>query len=126
MHPPKRYRLSLLARRTQHMLFGLLIGLALTLFVVQLFVMNHLSMSGYVLTKELTLRTELADQHEKLDAAIAKAQTQEYVYKGSGKTNFVAKDMRQTESRRNEVVVGLRLSSRYRHPTRAQKPGISQ
>ena len=92
MHPPKRYRLSLLARRTQHMLFGLLIGLALTLFIAQLFVMNHLSMSGYVLTKELTERTQLADKHEKLDAAIAKAQTQEFVYKASSKEALVVKD----------------------------------
>lgn len=92
MLTPKRYRLSLLARRTQHMLFGLLLSLALTLFVAQLFVMNHLSMSGYVLTKELTLRTKLADRHEKLDAAIAKAQTQEFVFKTSQKKQLVVKD----------------------------------
>ena len=89
---PKRYRLSLLARRTQQMLFGLLLSLALTLFVAQLFVMNHLAMSGYVLTQELTLRTDLADKHEKLDAAIAKAQTQEFVYKTSQKEQLVTKD----------------------------------
>lgn len=92
MLTPKRYRLSLLARHTQRMLFGLLAGLALTLFIAQLFAMNHLSMSGYVLTKELTLRTELADRHEKLDAAIAKAQTQEYVHKTSQKEQLVVKD----------------------------------
>ena len=89
---PKRYRLSLLARRTQQMLFGLLITLALTLFIAQLFVMNHLAMSGYVLTQELTLRSDLANRHEKLDAAIAKAQTQEFVYKTSQKEQLVAKD----------------------------------
>lgn len=89
---PKRYRLSLLARRTQQMLFGLMFSLALTLFVAQLFVMNRLSMSGYVLTVELSERTKLADQHEKLDAAIAKAQTQEFVYKTSQKEQLVVKD----------------------------------
>ncbi len=89
---PKRYRLSLLARRTQQMLFGLLISLALTLFIAQLFVMNHLAMSGYVLTKELALRSKLTDRHEKLDAAIAKVQTQEFVYKISQKELLVAKN----------------------------------
>ena len=92
MLKPRRYRLSLLARRTQQMLFGLLIGLALTLFVAQLFVMNHLSMSGYVLSRELTLRTELADRDEKLEAAIAKAQTQEFVHKTSQREQLVVKD----------------------------------
>jgi hypothetical protein len=92
MLTPKRYRLSLLARRTQHMLFGLLAGLALTLFVAQLFVMNYLSMSGYRLTIELTERSTLADKHEKLDAAIAKAQTQEFVYKAGQREQLVVKD----------------------------------
>ena len=92
----KRFNLSLAARQTQTMLIGLFVSTVLVLFVTQLFLLNQLSTAGYRLTQAVEKKTELVDEMEKVDAEIARIQTQEFVTKTTAiKHQMVAKEGQQ-------------------------------
>ncbi len=94
---PKRVQLSFLVAKTQKLLFGVLMTLAFLLASAYLFLMNKVSMEGYVLSKEAEHNTELSSELEQLESQIAQRETQEYVAKMSdanamlvrGRQNFV-------------------------------------
>ncbi len=77
----KRIRLSFLARRTQELLFWVLGICAIVLVAIHLFLMNHLSMAGYVLTIETERTKEVSTMMDKVEIQIAKYETREYISK---------------------------------------------
>jgi hypothetical protein len=86
---PKRIRLSFLVARTQKLLFSLLGITAITLACVHLFLMNNLSMKGYILSKITARNAELTTTIQKLDAQVARFETREYVEKLSDQSPMV-------------------------------------
>lgn len=87
----KRFHLSHIAEQTRKALFFLLSFCATSLFIMHLFLMNHLSMRGYILTKETQTHQQLVLENEQLDAYIAKLQTQEFLTKTEAKSPLVFK-----------------------------------
>jgi len=75
----KRVRLSFLVARTQSFLFWFLAGLALLLGAIYLFLMNRVSMQGYVLSIEMEKSREISSNLEQLDAKIARHETRKYL-----------------------------------------------
>jgi len=75
----KRIRLSFLARRTQELLFWVLGICAISLASVYLFLMNHLSMEGYILTVETEQSKEVGAEMDKIETQVAKYETRKYV-----------------------------------------------
>lgn len=68
--------------------------------------MNHLSMRGYILTKETQTNQQLMLENEQLDAYIAKIQTQEFLTKIEAKKPLVFK------SSQRFVVVPIRFTAK--------------
>ncbi|MCF7905886.1 hypothetical protein K9L63_01705 [Candidatus Gracilibacteria bacterium] len=95
MIPKKRIRLSFLVQKTQKLLFWWLSGCAITLASVYLFQMNHVSMQGYVLTRETQENAKLSAKMGQLDAQIARLETREYVLKVSEKEQMIARTREQ-------------------------------
>ncbi len=75
----KRIRLSFLARRTQELLFWVLGICAISLAAVYLFLMNHLSMAGYILTVETERSKEVGTMMDQIETQIARYETRKYV-----------------------------------------------
>ncbi|MCF7812147.1 hypothetical protein K9M59_00895 [Candidatus Gracilibacteria bacterium] len=88
---PKRIRLSFLAARTQKLLFSVLCGFALTLACVQLFLMNNLSMKGYILSKITEEQSQITSELQKLDAQVARFETREYVSRQSEQKTMIVR-----------------------------------
>jgi len=85
----KRYHLSIVAKQTQKMLVMLVVFCGITLFLVQLFLLNHLTSSSYLLSQESEKSYNLSQTLEQIDSAIARIQTQEFVTKKSDKKNHM-------------------------------------
>ncbi len=81
----KRYHLSIVAKQTQRMLVLLVAFCGITLFMVQLFLLNHLTSASYLLSQEAEKKYNLSSELERIDSVIAKIQTQEFVTKVSDK-----------------------------------------
>ncbi len=77
----KRNRLSTLAAQTQKLLFYFCFTVAIVLGSIHLFVMNYVSMQGYVFTKENEKQIQLAQRINQLDAQIAQIESREYLSK---------------------------------------------
>ncbi len=91
----RRPHLRSIAFQAQQMLFGLLIAFSLGLFLTQLFLMNRLSMEGYVMTRALEDKKDLVAENEVVEAEIARLQTQDFVSKTTTKYHFIAKDRQE-------------------------------
>lgn len=85
-----RKPLSIVALRTHKALFYLLCILASILFVTYLFLMNYLSMEGYILSRVTEEGLELSQELEILDSNIARIQSREFVAKSSGNSQLVS------------------------------------
>ncbi|HEY5713775.1 MAG TPA: hypothetical protein VIT68_00280 [Candidatus Gracilibacteria bacterium] len=87
---PRRSPLSIVALRTHRALVFLLGFGAVGLFASYLFLMNHLSMQGYVLSKTMEEHQVLSQQEGELEAILAKSEAREYIQKSDiGKTLIV-------------------------------------
>jgi tRNA A-37 threonylcarbamoyl transferase component Bud32 len=75
----KRIRLSFLARRTQGLLFWILGFCVISLAAIYLFLMNHLSMAGYILTVETERSKDVGTIMDKIETQIAKYETSKYI-----------------------------------------------
>lgn len=88
----KRFHLSLIAEQTRKMLFYFLSFCAISLFILHLFLMNHLSMRGYILTRETKTNQTLILENERLEANIARMQTQTFLTKTDSTKQLVFKE----------------------------------
>lgn len=88
----RRPHLRHIASQAQGMLFGLMIVFSIGLFLAQLFLMNKLSMEGYVMTRQLEFKKDLVQESELIEAEIARMQTQDFVSKTTSQYQFIAKD----------------------------------
>lgn len=77
----KRFHLSLVVNQTQQMLFILLGGLVIGLFILQLSLMNTLAVSGFSLSQSIEKHRSLLQETEQIDVQLARLQTQEFVSK---------------------------------------------
>lgn len=87
----KRFNLRLVANQTRRLLFGILGVFVVSLFVWQLFLLNQLSMNGYLLSVEAKRYAELAQTNETLESEIARLQTQEFTLKSAGNGRLVSR-----------------------------------
>ncbi len=75
----KRIQLSFLARQTQELLFLVLGICAISLAAVYLFLMNRLSMEGYILTVETERSKEVGSEMDKVETQVARYETRKYI-----------------------------------------------
>jgi len=82
--------LSLVAIRTHRALMLLMSCVASVMFVAYVFLMNHLSMQGYVLGVEAEKNLKLITSLDQIEAQVARIQTREFVAKSVGEDQMVA------------------------------------
>lgn len=76
-----RTRLSVVAVQTKNMLLYLLVGIAVVLGAIYLFLMNHIAFQGYVFQNQSDRNQELLGEVSYLDTKIARIQTAENLEK---------------------------------------------
>lgn len=86
----KKVRLSLLVYRAQRMYLYLMGTIIVVLGALYLFMLNSVTMSGYVLTQEAREQQELIQAMQELDAFIAQKESREFISEST-----VAKSMEQ-------------------------------
>ena len=76
---PTRIPLGIIVKQTKRLLFSLVVVVVMGLFIGQLALVNQLSIKGYTLGKEIENSKALLTEYERIEAAIAHNQTQEFV-----------------------------------------------
>jgi len=76
---PTRIPLGIIVKQTKRLLLSLVVVVVLGLFIGQLALVNQLSIKGYTLGKEIESSKALLTEYERIEAAIAHNQTQEFV-----------------------------------------------
>ena len=76
---PTRIPLGIIVKQTKRLLLSLVVVVVMGLFVGQLALVNQLSIKGYALGKEIERGKALLTEYERIEAAIAHNQTQEFV-----------------------------------------------
>lgn len=77
--PIQKATLSFLVQRAQRMYVFLMGGIIVCLGAFYLFMLNGVTMSGYVLTKETQAQHALLEDIQKLDSRIARKESREYI-----------------------------------------------
>lgn len=90
----RRKPLSLTALRTHRALLVLMGSVASMLFIGYVFLMNHLSMQGYLLSVESEKHITLSQDLEQIEARVARIQTHEYINKSIKGDVMVAQELK--------------------------------
>lgn len=88
----KRVQFSTVAKKTHQSLLLMMIIASGVLFVVHLFLMNHVMIKGVVITEATKENIALKEKSEILEAQMARLQTQEFLGKASDKNNLVFRE----------------------------------
>lgn len=88
----QKTRLSLLVKEAEKMFLGLMGITALVLGSFYLFMLNRVTMSGYVLTKETLSQQELLQEIQLLESVIAQKESREYVSESSIAKELIPRD----------------------------------
>ncbi len=102
----RRKPLSLTAIHTHRALMLLLGIITSLLFIGYVFLMNHLSMQGYILSRESEKHIQISSKLEQIEAKMAHSQASEYIAKSS-----VSKPM-VVQARKSYVVVPNTVTAR--------------
>ena len=90
----RRKPLSLTALRTHRALLILMGSVASTLFIGYVFLMNHLSMQGYLLSIESENLIDLSQELGQLESRVARIQTHEFITKSVGTQSMLAQEFK--------------------------------
>ena len=93
--PSKTFRkatLSSLVQRAQRMYMLLMGGIILCLGILYLFMLNGVTMSGYVLTKETQAQYYLLEEMQLLDSQFARKESREYISESSNDKTMIVRD----------------------------------
>ena len=88
----QKIRLSLLVKEAEKMFLGLM---GLILFVLgsfYLFMLNRVTMSGYVLTKETQSQQQLLQEIQRLESVIAQKESREFISESSIAKELIPRD----------------------------------
>ena len=92
----RRSPLSIIALRTHKVLVWAMGLGAVSLFASYLFLMNHLSMQGYLLTKEMEEHALLSRNLDQLEAELAQTESREYIQKAPAGKSLMAQGHAKT------------------------------
>jgi cell division protein FtsB len=90
--PHKRVLFSAIAKKTHQTLLLTILVASGVLFIMHLFLMNHVMIKGIVITEAARENITLKEQTEQLDAQIARLQTQEFLGKASNRNNLIFRE----------------------------------